>query len=137
MMNQFALLLAAAEKAGPAADKAADESSGIEWLAFAIVGLMAMAITLGYWFSRRWRQARALQLLNSPPHLLQELCVRHGLGRADQRLLAGLAREQKLDHPALLFVEPRLWETHKLGSYGKRYPVPLDRLREQIFGAGR
>jgi hypothetical protein len=137
-MNQLSfLLMAAAEKSGAAADKAADKSSGIEWLAFAIVGFLAAAITLGYWLSRRWRQNRAQQLLNSPPHLLQELCVRHGIGRADQRLLAGLAREQKLEHPGLLFVEPRLWEANRLGVYGRRYAVPLDRLREQIFGAGR
>ena len=137
-MNDLAfLLMAAAEKSGAAADRAADESSGIEWLAFAIVGLLATAITLGYWFSRRWRQARAQQLLNSPPHLLQELCVRHGIGRADQRLLAGLAREQSLEHPGLLFVEPRLWEANLLGTFGKRYAVPLDRLRERIFATGR
>ena len=137
-MNPLAfLLLAAAEKSGASANKAADESSGIEWLAFAIVGLLAVAITLGYWLSRRWRQNRAQQLLNSPTHLLQELCVRHGIGRADQRLLAGLAREQKLEHPGLLFVEPRLWEAGRLGAYGKRYAVPLDRLREQIFATGR
>lgn len=137
-MNQLALLLmAAAGRSGTTADKAADESSGIEWLAFGIVGFLALAITLGYWLSRRWRLNRAQQLLNSPPHLLQELCVRHGIGRADQRLLAGLAREQKLDHPGLLFVEPRLWEAGRLGVYGKRYAVPLDRLREQIFATGR
>ena len=104
-MNQLALLLiAAAGRSGTTADKAADESSGIEWLAFGIVGFLALAITLGYWLSRRWRQNRAQQLLNSPPHLLQELCVRHGIGRADQRLLAGLAREQKLEHPGLLML---------------------------------
>jgi hypothetical protein len=137
-MNDLAfLLMAAVEKSGTAADKAADAGSGIEWLAFAIVGLLATAITLGYWLSRRWRQARAQQLLNSPPHLLQELCLRHGIGRADQRLLTGLAREQKLEHPGLLFVEPRLWEANRLGSYGRRYAVPLDRLREQIFSIGR
>jgi hypothetical protein len=137
-MNQLSfLLMAAAEKSGTAADKSADEGSGTSWLAFAIVGFLATAITLGYWLSRRWRQTRAQQLLNSPTHLLQELCVRHGIGRADQRLLMGLAREQKLEHPGLLFVEPRLWEAGRLGAYGKRYAVPLDRLREQIFATGR
>jgi hypothetical protein len=137
-MHQFTfLLLAAAEKSGDSAENAAEEGSGIQWLAFAAVGLLAAVFMLGYWLSRRWRQARAQQLLNSPPHMLVELCARHGIGRSDQRLLAGLACEQRLEHPALLFVDPRLWEANRLGTYGERYAVPLDRLREQIFATGR
>jgi hypothetical protein len=137
-MNQIIFLLfAAAGKAGQPGDKVAAEGGGFEWPGLVVVAVAAILISLAYWLLRRWRMARAQQLQNSPAHLLQELCVRHGLGGPAQRLLAVLAREQMLEHPATLFVDPRMWEASRLGATGKHHAAQLDRLRGQIFGTGR
>lgn len=137
-MNQVLfMLLAAAEKGGQTGNKAAEEAGSFEWQGLVAVAVAAIVISLAYWLLRRWRQSRAQRLQNSPAHLLQELCTRHGLGGPAQRLLAVLAREQKLEHPATLFVDPRLWEANRLGATGKRHAAQLDRLRGQIFGTGR
>jgi hypothetical protein len=131
------LLFAAADKADQPGDKAAAEGGGFEWQGLVAVAGVAVLISLAYWLLRRWRLARAQRLQNSPAHLLHEFCVRHGLGGHAQRLLAVLAHEQKLEHPGVLFVDPRLWETGRLGTTGKRHATQFDRLREQIFGTGR
>ena len=44
-----------------------------------------------------------------------------------------LAREQGLENPAQLFVDPRLWEPSRMGSLGKRYAAQLGRLQQRIF----
>jgi hypothetical protein len=134
-LDTLSLLLAAGETAKQTAEKTANQNSGLEWQGMAVAAVTAILVMAGLWLAKRWRIVRARQLTNSPAHLLQELCVRHGLGRAEQRLLAGLAREQRLEHPAQLFVDPRLWETGRTGSVGKRYAAQLDRLRERVFGA--
>ena len=72
-------------------------------------------------------------MINSPAHLLQVLCARHGLARPDQRLLVSLARELRLENPAELFVDPRLWEPSRMGSLGTRYAAQFGRLRDRIF----
>ena len=137
MNRLFPWLFAAVEKAGDASDKGSADAGSFEWQGLVVVGVLAAVISLAYWFSRRWRQARAQQLLSSPAHLLVELCNRHGLGRPAQNLLAGLAREQRLQHPALLFIDPRLWEASRLGAFGTRYAAQLDGLREKIFDTAR
>lgn len=126
-------LLAASEKATKAGDKAASEEAGFEWPGLVLVVVTAMVVTGVVWFVRRWCLARAQQMINSPAHLLQLLCARHGLARPDQRLLASLAREQRLENPAVLFVDPRLWEPSRMGTLGKRYAAQFDGLRERIF----
>jgi hypothetical protein len=137
-MNRLLFLLfAAAEKTGQPGDKGAGDASSFGWQGLVVVGVLAALISLAYWFSRRWRQARAQKLLSSPAHLLVELCNRHGLGRPAQNLLAGLAREQGLQHPTLLFVDPRLWEASRLGALGTRYAAQLDGIREKIFDTAR
>jgi hypothetical protein len=137
MPRVLIVLIAAAEKTGATGERAAADASGFEWQGLAVVGALAAVISLGYWLLRRWRMTRARRLENSPAHLLKELCNRHGLGRTAQRILAELAREQGLEHPAVLMVDPRLWEVSRQGALGKRHAAELDRLREQIFGTGR
>lgn len=137
MPRVLIVLIGAAEKTGATGDKAAADGGSFEWQGLAVVGALATVISLGYWLLRRWRLTRARRLENSPAHLLQELCIRHGLGRSGHRLLAELAREQGLEHPAVLMVDPRLWEVSRQRALGKRHAAELDRLREKIFGTGR
>jgi len=127
------LLLAVGESAAKTGDKLANEGAGFEWQGLAVVVVTAIVVTAALWWFKRWRTVRAAHLTNSPPHLLQELCIRHGLARPDQRLLTSLAREQGLENPAQLFVDPRLWEPSRMGSLGRRYAAQLGRLQQRIF----
>lgn len=127
------LLLAAGESAAKTGDKLAQQEAGFEWEGWAIAAIAVIAVTAALWWLKRWRTVRAQRLTNSPAHLLQELCARHGLAGPDQRLLASLAREQRLEHPAQLFVDPRLWEPSRTGPLGKRHAAQLGRMRERIF----
>jgi hypothetical protein len=126
-------LLAASDTATKAGDKAVDLEAGFEWQGLALVVVTAMVVTGVVWWVRRWRLARAQQMINSPAHLLQVLCARHGLARPDQRLLVSLARELRLENPAELFVDPRLWEPSRMGALGTRYAAQFGRLRDRIF----
>lgn len=127
------LLLAAGESSAKSGDKLAVQETGFEWQGWALAAITTIAVTAALWWVKRWRAARALRRMNSPSHLLQDLCNRHGLAGHDQRLLANLAREQRLENPAELFVDPRLWEPSRMGALGKRYASQFGRLRERIF----
>jgi hypothetical protein len=127
------ILLAVGESSAKTGDKLAEREAGFEWQGLAVVVVAAIIVTAALWWVKRWRTVRAQHLTNSPAHLLQALCTRHGLARPDQRLLVNLAREQRLEHPAQLFVDPRLWEPSRLGPLGKRYAAQLGRMRERIF----
>jgi hypothetical protein len=127
------LLLAASDTASKTGDKVANQEAGFEWQGLALVLVTAMVVTGVVWWVRRWRLSRAQQMTNSPAHLLQVLCARHGLARPDHRLLVSLAHEQRLENPAQLFVDPRLWEPSRLGALGNRYAAQFGRLRERIF----
>jgi hypothetical protein len=127
------LLLAAGESSAKTGDKLAEQETGFGWQGMAVAAVAVFAVTAAFWWFKRWRAVRAERLTNCPAHLLQEVCVRHGLSGPDQRLLASLARELHLENPAQLFVDPRLWELSRLGPSAKRHAAQLGRMRERIF----
>ena len=133
MQRLSLLFLAIGESSAKTGDTLASAEAGFEWQGLAVVVVTAIVVTAALWWFKRWRTVRAQHLTNSPAHLLQELCIRHGLARPDQRLLTSLAREQRLENPAQLFVDPRLWEPSRMGPLGKRYAAQFGRLRQRIF----
>ena len=61
---------------------------------------------LSQYVARRERSKR----LYSPWRLFKELCQAHGLDRSHRQALKRLARQQQLEHPARLFLEPERFE---------------------------
>jgi hypothetical protein len=103
------------------------------WL-FLILAGAAIAAT-GVWLALRWRARRTAENVDCPRRLLKELCVRHGLGYRQRRLVAGVAQERQLEQPALLFVDPRLWEVESTSPFARRRRE-VEQLRDRLFAVG-
>jgi hypothetical protein len=99
-----------------------------------ILAAAALAV-IGVWLVFRWRARRTAENVDCPRRLLKELCVRHGLGYRQRRLVAGLAQERQLEQPALLFVDPRLWEVETTSPFARRQRE-LEQLRDRLFAVG-
>ena len=91
-------------------------------LAVLFSGLMAVQLL-------RWKRQRDA---HNPWALFRELCSAHHLKATDRRLLAQLAKGQKLQQPALLFVEPERFDTNRLANQSDAKPLQL--IRDRLFG---
>jgi hypothetical protein len=82
---------------------------------------------LGAYLARRERFRRTY----NPRGLFHELCHAHGLDRAGRTALWQLARQQELEHPARLFLEPERFDepSRAPDEQGETYR----RLRLKIF----
>ncbi|HEX5106059.1 MAG TPA: hypothetical protein VFV87_19705 [Pirellulaceae bacterium] len=125
-------LLAEITATGRVAEASSSADGGFGWLwliaLVAIAGLSGVAT----WLIWRWRIARHRQSLNCPSQLLVELCKRHGLTSQERRLIAGLAREQDFEHPAMLFVDPQAWETAQSGQLSGKHAAAIAALRQRL-----
>lgn len=131
-MRLFELLLWADANARMG-EKLGKESPGfsVVWviIAVAVTAILAAAA----WSTCRWLLSRERGPLNSPSKLLSELCSKHGLSGRQKRLIASLARQHRLQHPGVMFVEPNLWDATEFGAFGERHSQELARLRERVF----
>lgn len=93
--------------------------------AFAAIVLFWAA--LHYW--DRYRASRAGKSA-APQSLFDELCELHKLAKADRTLLAKAVAAQKLEQPAMAFVDPRVLA--RAGANGSE--AAYDRLRTRLFG---
>ena len=132
------LLLAGADASADLGDKL-KSSDGVGWeelLAAAGVAAGSALIIAFVWLALRWRSARHRAMLNSPSRLLHELCAKHALSGPERRLIASLAKQQRLENPGLIFADPRLWDAAKKSKLGRQHGDELCRLRERIFASG-
>lgn len=95
-----------------------------------LLGAFAIGVLILSWLLSRQERRRTY---NSPQALFRELCRAHGLDRASRRLLAQLARWQRLEHPALLFVEPNRFEPANLSPYLSTQRRAFESLRNRLF----
>jgi hypothetical protein len=94
------------------------------------IAVVVVALTAArWWLLRVGEHVRR----TCPQHLLHELCVAHRLGPAERKMIQRLAKERKLAHPALLFLEPLLWDAGQLGAFGQRHAAALASLQRQVF----
>jgi integral membrane sensor domain MASE1 len=100
------------------------------WLSIAIGCGLAMAVAGA--LVARWRAWNDRQR-HTPRRLLNELFAAHQLRRPQRRLIRQLAQELKLDHPALLFLEPSLWEAARAAEFGRKHTRELAILERQLF----
>ncbi len=95
---------------------------------FIVIGVAALVALL-----KRLSRDTPRRAINSPRRLFRDLCRLHGLDRASRGLLRRLARQQQLDHPARLFVEPERFDPCNLGplaNQARRYQA----IHQRLFG---
>jgi hypothetical protein len=77
------------------------------WIGLAVVTAVAVVLLLVSKFvARRQSTKRSF----SPPGLFNQLCQAHALDRAATKALWRLARQDELEHPARLFLEPERFD---------------------------
>lgn len=99
-----------------------------------LLAIVTVVFVVGITAARWWLlRVRDHVRRTCPQHLLHELCVAHRLGPAERKLIQRLAKERGLAHPALLFLEPLLWDAGQLGVFGQRHAAALAVLQRQVF----
>jgi len=109
------------------------EGAIVGWQAIGIIVGAATAIIGAFWLTMRLFRARQRRNTNCPWRLFKDLCAAHHLSYRDRQLLTQLAHQHRLEHPAMLFVEPAWWEAAKLGRAWQRSIGEIHRLRDRLF----
>jgi hypothetical protein len=115
----------------PNAPKPGDWQFG--WGSVGIVAGVAVALSLVAWLILRWFKVRERRISNSPWGLFTDLVAAHQLNHRERNLVTRLARQFRLEQPALLFVEPAWWEADRLGPAWRRRLPELEKLRRRLF----
>lgn len=100
-------------------------------------GLLIVAVLIvGVWLlGRLFTMREERRTYNSPLRLFLSLCKAHGLRWSQQWLLWRVARSQRLENPAQLFVEPERFNEENLCPALRSRAAELQILREQLFAA--
>jgi hypothetical protein len=101
-----------------------------------IVGLAVLAVLVVIVWLRATRRPRRQFVSNSQARLFRELCQAHDLGYSHRRLLKRLAAARGVAVPAMLFVDPKHFDTANLPASLDASANEVRRLRALIFGAG-
>ena len=112
------------------------KQSGLDSGDIVIVLLIMAGFTAGIWglsllAAKQGRRGRS----NNPRKLFVSLCRAHGLNWSARRLLAKVARWQRLAQPGRLFVEPERFDVTNLSASLKRQQPRLVEIREMLFAA--
>lgn len=91
-------------------------------------------IILLYVLSRLFTRGEKSAATNNPRRLFWSLCTEHGLSYSQRWLLWQIARRLRLDHAALLFVEPELLDAESLDDLFAARAADIKSLRERLFG---
>ncbi len=108
------------------------EGDNSAWEILAVIGGCAVLAAAVWWLLTRFTDIGRARP-NSPRKLFAELCSAHGLDAANRRLLAKIARWQRLKHPARLFMEPERFETVNLSPQLAASREQVEAIRKQIF----
>ena len=68
-----------------------------------------------------------------PRLLFTQLCEAHKLDWRSRWLLHRLARANRLEHPAQLFLEPEWFDRAHLRGHLAKQPARIERLRDRLF----
>jgi hypothetical protein len=99
-----------------------------------VVGLIALALLIGIVWRIFQRRAALTFSTNSSKKLFRELCAAHKLKLGSRRLLRRLAEARGVTSPAMLFVEPELFDSQSLPPELRRSAPEIRLLSEQLFG---
>jgi len=102
-----------------------------DWALVATVAvLVVLVLAVWSWYMDRREQRRPV---NSPLRLFWALCGAHQLRWTDRWILWRLARYQRLDDPARVFLEPQRLSTANLSPALRQRHSEIKTLREILF----
>lgn len=101
------------------------------WLTLAAFGGLAILLFV---LAKLFPSDGKARAINSPLRLFWALCRAHRLKLPQCWLLWRIARKYKLKDPALLFVEPELFDADMLGAGSAGKVAAIKSLHERLFG---
>ena len=137
-LNQLLLLFAARTDLPRVWGRFDHQRPSFDWSQMLLIaGAMALAIAaVVVWHRLTGRSSKNFSL-NSPARFFNELSSTHGLKFSSRRLLKRLAAARGLANPALLFVEPKHFDTTNLPDDLKSSAGELRQLRMRLFERGQ
>ncbi len=103
------------------------------WGTVGIIAAVSAAIVLAIWLIMLIVRMREQRTTHSPWLLFGDLCAAHALTHPERQLAKNLAKELRMDHPGVLFVEPTWWEPERLPPALKHQLPALEKLRKRLF----
>jgi hypothetical protein len=100
---------------------------------YGLTATITVGVILAAWLGWRWYSRFPRRPSNSPRRLFKDLCNAHGLSFRERSLMTHLAGQLRLAQPAILFVEPGLWDERRLGPTLSKRAAELATLRERLF----
>ena len=89
-----------------------------------------------------WRVVQAVAIRDgrsytSPKRLFRDLCRLHGLDWPNRRLLRQIAKANRLDQPAHVFLQPALFDTAQLKPPLKPFAKQIRALGKKLFAPAK
>ncbi|MHC4399693.1 MAG: hypothetical protein ACYTG0_08440 [Planctomycetota bacterium] len=102
---------------------------------YLVTGLVVLVgIVVAVWFlAKLWERYEGCAPQNSPRKLFFSLCRAHRLRWSEWWLLWRVARDQKLDSPARLFLEPERLDPASLSPFLRLRAPQLAAIRSRLF----
>ena len=100
-----------------------------------IVAGVGLLVAGGYWLYLVWLKRRDWQASQDPWHLFRQLCTAHQLNKSQVRLLKRLAKQDSLESPIPLFLEPERLRKIAKGTSARREQTKIQDLAKVLFGA--
>lgn len=101
------------------------------WIGIVVGVFLAIAL-VAHFVARRDKR----QIFNSPRGLFRALCRAHQLDFASRRLLRWIARDQQIEPPARLFLEPEQFEPENMSPALNARAAQILALRKRLFAGG-
>jgi hypothetical protein len=110
-------------------------SGGVSFGQMLTFVLVLVGVGVVIWMLGRFANSRDRRGYYDAAALFRELCRAHGLDFRSRRLLSRVARRQRLDPPARVFLEPQCFEAASCDSELAPHREQLERLRDRLLGA--
>jgi hypothetical protein len=115
------------------ADGFREKPAEVNWSGMLVGLAAATAVLMVWWVAARWLPEGHRRPAGGPRRLFFTLCRAHGLTWREYWLVWRVARRQKLDQPAKLFLEPERWRPERLEGFEPNHLASLRRLQDRLF----
>ncbi|MGY8771444.1 MAG: hypothetical protein ACKVH8_23775 [Pirellulales bacterium] len=115
-------------------DQFREETATVDYTALIIVTVIAVLIVLGLVFYKRFIVDEEDVACNDSKKLFTHLCQAHEIQTENHKLLQKVTRNLKMEHPALLFVDPNFIVQATQDPLFENSKSTLETLGKKLFG---